>query len=106
MAGWQSRSSFAASFASASASACACCHAERGNCSTPACCTEPSDDRVPVIPVAPRTASGYEAHVIVPTALAFFTLPRSPLHTLSIDTSSFLSLRAVPIFDRDCSYLI
>jgi hypothetical protein len=101
MAGWQN----ALALANPAAPACSCCNADRSGCATPACCARPSDNREPVTPAAPRCAAGHELNVIATTALTLFTISPFTLYTFSADSAPSRA-GAVPIFQRNCSFLI
>ena len=105
MTGWHGGSAVASQDSSSSASVCKCCDSHRGNCPTPACCVRPTDSRAPAAPATPRSASGNEWHAIPPTSATLLTLSRSTLDPLTTAPPP-LHAGAVPIFQRDCSYLI
>src|SRR6266704_2149194 len=105
MAGWQGASSLANPAAADSPPSCHCCNSDRSNCATPVCCSRPADSRAPVTPAAPRLALAHDSQLIAAPSLCVFTLPRS---TAQAPTTAFSSLQvgAVPIFQRDCSFLL
>jgi len=85
---------------------CKCCDFDPAKCATPACCAWPADNsRAPVTPVTPRPASGTERQAIAVIPLAISTLPRFSVHELPFPSAS-IQAGAVPIFQRDCSFLI
>jgi len=84
---------------------CKCCHFDPARCATPACCARPADSRAPTAPAVPRCASGTEWHAIAPALLTLATLPRPNVDTLPHRPHP-LEAGTVPIFQRDCSFLI
>lgn len=90
----------------ASKPVCKCCDYDPANCATPACCARPADNsRAPVAPAAPCPTSGTERHAIAATPLA--VAPHAPvaLHEIPFAITPVHG-GAVPIFQRNCSFLI
>ena len=102
---WQGGSAVASQDSRGSAPTCHCCNSDRTNCATPACCARPSDSRAPVTPAAPRCASGHEWHAIASPSLSVSTLGRLTLRDCPVAPPP-VQAGAVPIFQRDCSFLL
>ena len=105
MTSWHGVSAVTSQNSSKSASVCKCCDSHGGNCPTPACCAQPPDSRAPSTPAAPRSVSGNEWHAIPPEPMeigAWSVRASGALKT----APPFIHAGAVPIFQRDCSYLI
>jgi hypothetical protein len=104
--GWQGAYLADAAPVPASKPVCKCCDYDPAKCATPACCVRPTNNnRAPVVPAVPRPASGTERHAVAVTLLTRSTLPRFTLHDLSFAPPP-IQAGAVPIFQRDCSFLI
>jgi len=85
---------------------CKCCDFDPAKCATPTCCARPTDNsRAPVTPAVPRPSSGIERHALAPAAFTLPTLPPSTLHEPALRPPP-VQAGAVPIFQRDCSFLI
>jgi len=84
---------------------CDCCKAERGDCATQACCETPAQNRVPVAPALPSSSHDNQQHAIAPIYFALSTVPHSTLRN-SLPATAVFNTRAVPIFQRGCSFLI
>lgn len=104
MTGWQSGSAVAGQN-SGTTPTCKCCDYDPAKCVTPACCASPSDNGAPVTPAAPRSASGNEWQAIATALVILSTAPRSSVDELPLSLPS-IQVGAVPIFQRDCTYLI
>src|SRR5436309_2545524 len=85
-------------------SGCCCTGCDFKHCLTPACCARPADQRAPAMPASVPPHPSNEGPAL---AAAWSTLLSLPLAASThISPPSFQQLRAVPIFQRDCSYLI
>jgi hypothetical protein len=91
--------------ASSAAPAQSCCSSGCGHCGSTACCARPADNRAPVTPAVPRCASSQEWLAIAPAPTRLLTLSRSPLNDLS-QAPAPIQAGAVPIFQRNCSFLL
>jgi hypothetical protein len=85
---------------------CKCCVPGPSDCPTPKCCAVPVPAQNPTQPLSVPARAQNESRVMAATTavvLNFFT-PQA------VQTSShliaFTPLRSVPLFQRDCSYLI
>jgi len=82
-----------------------CCCSSK-NCSTPACCAKPAQNQVPFAPASPPPISKSELQALAAPVVSTPVLPfRSTVELFTHLASSFL-VRAIPLFQRDCSYLI
>lgn len=104
MTAWQGNSAVPNEEAGGSVSACACCKPNHSNCAMPACCARPTDNRSPLSQVVPPSAPGSEWQAIATPSLALVTLTRSTLDVAPALAS--FKTEAVPIFQRNCSFLI
>lgn len=95
-----------ASAGSGSAPTCACCNSDPANCVTPSCCPSPDRQRCPEAPPSRPSSGSSELQGLAADLSAVWTLLRSVPNESSTPLISFLPLRAVPIFQRDCSFLI
>ena len=102
---WQGGSAAGSDFARGSAPACHCCNSYPRNCSRPACCASQPDSRAPVSPAVPHLASGSVWQALAPASLTLLTLGPSTLSSFPLAPSP-VQAAAVPIFQRDCSFLI
>lgn len=85
--------------------ACRCCDFDPAKCATPSCCAQPAEGRTPTAPAPQCPSPGVERIALAVAVL--FTLP--PLSRSALSTSfssSPIQTIAVPIFQRDCSFLI
>src|SRR5881394_2812306 len=91
---------------SASIPTCACCSVDKAACSARACCRAEQPDQAPAAP-APASRRAATDWQILATFATLFHAPRPTAHDFSAKVSLLsLQARAVPIFQRDCSYLI
>ena len=99
--------SFASQSQVFSASACHCCNFDPAKCVTPVCCTEPVREPGQSSPAsAPLSRNQSEWQAVSAAMSALPALPSIPNASLSLSAASTPPLRAIPIFQRDCSYLI
>src|SRR5438552_11214583 len=87
-------------------SICCCSHSGSKQCPTPACCTKPADNRAPFGPAPRPSISQNEGQAV---AASFSTLQTFLAHPAGESPSCetpWVSVTAVPIFQRDCSYLL
>src|SRR5881396_2072002 len=83
---------------------CCCTGCDSTHCATPACCAKPADNRS--VPVFPRSNSQSEIQALATAVASVLTLQSPPTVEPPPTGFSFLRAEAVPIFQRDCSYLI
>jgi hypothetical protein len=82
-------------------SACASSH-----CSRPTCCAKPPDNRVPPGPAAVPSQTANEWQALPASVSTFLILSSVPAGESSAPARSDLRVAAIPIFQRDCSYLL
>jgi hypothetical protein len=82
------------------------CCADCEHCQTPECCAKPDAPSVPVAPVSIPSPSQNELQALAMPAISILTLPSSLAHEHSSRFSLPASMTAVPLFQRDCCYLI
>lgn len=104
---WQGVLAFPSGLAASSAP-CArkCCCCGHAKCRAPGCCSEPADNRVPLAPASSPTPSPNPWQALAASSVfapALFS-PFAP--GARVTTSPSASVTAVPIFQRDCCYLI
>jgi len=87
-------------------SSCCCTGCDSTRCATPACCARPSQPPIPSSPARPSSASQNELQALAVSAALLLTLPSIPADDFFTTVSSLLRVATVPIFQRDCSYLI
>jgi len=84
-----------------------CCHGcDSTHCSMPVCCARPVENHAPLAPASPPPTSKNEFQ---PMATPVVSTPALPLHLqyeAVASPASNLSVKAVPLFQRDCTYLI
>jgi hypothetical protein len=95
-----------ASARSGSAPTCKCCNFDPANCVTPSCCPSPARHRCPEAPPSRPSSGSSELQGLAAALSAVWTLPRAIPNEVRVRSNSLLPLRAVPIFQRDCSFLI
>src|SRR5437660_12686491 len=84
---------------------CNCCKSSSANCATPSCCTAPTSQSSPVAPAGLPSAQGERQAMVA--ELCFALTPLSfPYYKHCFPATLLPGPRTVPIFQRDCSYLI
>jgi hypothetical protein len=66
----------------------------------------PSDNRAPVAPAAPRSTSQNEWQALTPSVVSALSLITPVSDDVSVPTFLCASMTALPIFQRDCCYLL
>ena len=84
---------------------CCCSGCDFKHCATPACCAKPCDNRAPVTP-ASLPISQNEWLVLATTISSSLIQPRLQADELHANWPTSASVTAVPLFQRDCCYLI
>src|ERR1051326_2132435 len=85
-----------------------CCRSgcDSRHCSTPACCAKPADHRVPFAPASPPSVPKNELAALAPS-LASVAAPLSLAANQRPSRNALsASVTAIPLFQRDCCYLI
>lgn len=85
---------------------CCCTGCDFKHCSTPACCARPADDRTASAPASAPSRPSNEWQALIPSVIALLALPIHPVDEPLAVPSLLRWSAAVPIFQRDCSYLI
>jgi hypothetical protein len=85
-----------------------CCRTgcDSKHCSTPACCVKPESPAAPVAPASLPSTTQNEFQALAATLVSLFTLSSRPASELPARDSSSVSVTAIPLFQRDCSYLV
>jgi hypothetical protein len=83
-----------------------CCATGCSKCGSTSCCAASSENRAPAAPATERGAS-QELQALAVTFPKLLTLDAPPLHNFSTPAASAaLTDGTVPIFQRNCSFLI
>jgi hypothetical protein len=75
-------------------------------CATPVCCAKPAKDSRTPLPARPPCNSQNEFQALLVFAAPLLILPARSQDELPTRAASSVSLTAVPLFQRNCSYLI
>ena len=86
-------------------SSCCCSDCDMKGCATPACCAKPSRPSAPFTP-APAPTSQNEWQALATSFAPVLALPSATADESSAPDSAFFVVGAVPIFQRDCAYLL
>ena len=76
------------------------------NCATPACCVKPAKDSKPPLPARLPSNSQNELQALVAFLAPLLTLPARSASELPACGPSLSPVAAVPLYQRNCSYLI
>lgn len=98
-------SASAAANTSRKQSSCCCTGCDSKHCSTPVCCAKPADDSRSPSP-APLSTSQNERQALAASVASALTLPLFLTDEFALREPSSVSMTAIPIFKRNCSYLI
>jgi hypothetical protein len=82
-----------------------CCCGSK-NCSTPACCAKPAQNQVPFAPASPPPISKSELQAWAAPVVSTPVLPPRSTNELFSRPASSFSASVIPLFQRNCSYLI
>lgn len=85
---------------------CCCRGCDSDHCSTPACCAKPGGNRAPLSPAASSANGRTEWHAVAtfaPTMVPAFAF-RPDIFPRPARACAFVT--AVPLFQRDCSYIL
>ena len=85
---------------------CKCCGGRHGKCATPTCCAKPADNHAPFAPASLPTSSQNEWHALAASTTSGLTLPLPVADCLTAGVTQSVSFTALPIFQRDCRYLL
>jgi len=84
---------------------CKCCHSGTSKCAMPVCCAQPAN-HVPFAPASLPAPSQNEWHALAASVSSALTLPSIPIAGYSPHFVPPVSPTAIPLFQRNCSYLI
>src|SRR5258706_4874602 len=84
---------------------CCCIGCDNKHCATPACCVKRDTPSAPVAPASLPSTSQNEFHALAVSFVSLLTLRSSAADDLLPRASSSASVTAIPLFQRDCSYL-
>jgi len=102
--------SFAQTASRASGPSCHCCADAMNDLAatpcSPSCCEAPVREEPPAAPASVPSDRAGDWQSVPPLILEQVALDGSAISLLPKPSVSFLRSRAVPIFQRDCSYLI
>jgi hypothetical protein len=82
-----------------------CCHGCR-HCCNMACCAAPKAPSAPVAPAPVPSASQNELQALSTSVISLLTPPPLPSNEYPSRFSSSVPMTAIPLFQRDCCYLI
>ena len=85
---------------------CCCTGCDNNHCSTPSCCVKPGLPLAPVAPASLPSTSQNEFHALATSVDALLTLPSRTTGELPARAPSSASMTTIPLFQRDCSYLL
>jgi hypothetical protein len=83
-----------------------CVGCDNKHCSSQACCVKPESPSAPVAPASLPSTTQNEFQALAATLVSLFTLASRPASDLPARASSSVSVTAIPLFQRDCSYLV
>src|SRR5579883_2457344 len=85
-----------------------CCRSgcDSKHCHTPACCARPADHRAPFAPTSIPSSSQNEWQALAASFSSWLSLPSFPVDEPSSHSASSALVTAIPLFQRDCRYLI
>jgi mRNA-degrading endonuclease toxin of MazEF toxin-antitoxin module len=87
------------------ASSCCRTGCSSGRCSTPVCCAKSANESAPVTPTSALSNVQNELQALVPSSTLLAPLPSCARDVLS-SVHFFFPIPSVPLFQRNCSYLI
>jgi hypothetical protein len=82
------------------------CCCKGGHCCGRACCAASKDTSAPVTPVPVPSNSQNEFQALPASIISLLTLPSLPANEYPSRFSSLVPITAIPLFQRDCCYLI
>lgn len=90
----------------AAQSGCCCAGCDFKGCATPACCVQPIGERGPTAPAALPLPQQQELQALAVPISAAVSAPLIPANSLPLTGPCSIRFALVPIFQRDCSYLL
>jgi len=85
---------------------CCCTGCDNKHCATPACCVKRDTPSAPVAPASRPSAAQNEFHALAASVVALLALPARLIGDLPSCAPSSVSVTGIPLFQRDCSYLL
>src|SRR5881296_1801156 len=85
---------------------CCCTGCDNKHCATPACCVKRDTPSTPVTPASLPSTSQNEFHALAVSVGSVITLPARQAGGLPAYSPSPASVTSIPLFQRDCSYLL
>ncbi|MDA1272685.1 MAG: hypothetical protein O2960_01350 [Verrucomicrobia bacterium] len=85
---------------------CCCTGCDHKHCATPACCVKRDAPSAPVAPASLPSASQNEFHALVASVVSMLTLPSRPTGDLPACAPLSAPVTSIPLFQRNCSYLL
>jgi hypothetical protein len=82
-----------------------CCHHAEHCCNMP-CCAAPKTPSAPVAPAPVPSPSQHELQGLSASILSLLSLPSPVAHEFPSRISLLPPMTAIPLFQRDCCYLI
>ena len=83
-----------------------CCGSGCGSCSAMPCCAKPAERHAPITPCSVPQNCSKEIHALLAHVIASVSILPTRPKAFSFDFSPLPRAGAVPIFQRDCSFLI
>ncbi len=92
---------------STSRAVCACCQVDGQSCPTRSCCSTPESEGKPISPASVPSQTRSDRQMLPAAVSQSLTmLPYVTVNGSRFSTVSFALPPTVPIFQRDCSYLV
>ena len=85
---------------------CCCTGCDNKHCATPACCVKRDAPSAPVAPASLPSTSQNEFHALAVAVVSLLPLLPRPANELPAHAPSSSSVTAIPLFQRDCCYLL
>src|SRR5947209_13154634 len=85
---------------------CKCCGPAPASCPSPGCCSAPESSQNPVNPSSLPSRASNEFRSVPPASIAVVIVTLLHNEPASSRPISLLPERPIPLFQRDCSYLI
>src|SRR5712675_901820 len=85
---------------------CCCTGCDNKHCATPACCAKRDTPTAPVTPASLPSTSLNELQALAASVVALIALPSRAADKLPARAAVSSSVTSIPLFRRDCSYLL
>ena len=99
-------SAFPVGNASSVEASCCSTGCDSKHCATPACCVKRDAPSSPADPASLPAPAQNELYALVATVVSLLPLPVRPANELPTREPSPSSVTAIPLFQRDCCYLL